>query len=438
MYQIYPKSLLRTKLKPKPSQCFVLMPFQRSFDEVYSEIKSSLGAIGFGCTRADDIYANRPIMNIIISEIMSSHFVIADLTDRNPNVFYEVGIAHSFRDMANVILLSQSIDHVPFDLRHLPVIIYDPENMRSLTSRLTKRIHENKGFFEGQIHIRELYQQQIRSEGDFEEIFSFLEDRDRALWRLIIFALDLTGDDLSEGDVVYGVFQMRAELSGLIAAGRLKLFRNLFKLYKDILFRFVEMRQVDEYVSETLQHQRFSDFPVDDAETSGMLIELAITLFRHPRFKRRALEWLFGYLARPKVAGIDLNRSRVEHFVLYTDDVDVRDALIYTLEHPNPYMRETVADFIGEMRLQGGVRNLVLALAKEISPFAARSMFSALGKLESTEGAQAIIGWIKSHKVMIEQQKWDFVIDHARNATSAIDSRHGTQFYNNLTILLVD
>jgi len=408
------------------------MPFHNSFDEVYSEIKSSLRIIGFGCTRADDIYANRPIMNIIISEIMTAHFVIADLTDRNPNVFYEVGVAHSVRDISNVILLSQSIEFVPFDLRHLPIIIYERDNLRSLTTRLTKRVIENKEFFEGQVRIRERYQQQIAAESDLEEVFSFLEERDRGLWRLILNAMDISVEASSESDIVYNVFELRKELSGLIATGRLKLFRNLFRIFKDVLCHFVEYRQIDEYISEALQRQKFIDFPVDDGEMIGMLIELAITLFRHPRFKRRALEWLFNYLARPKVAGIDINRGKIEYFIMYTDDPELREALVYTLEHNNPYMRETAADFIGEMRLDGASRNLILALSREVSPFAARSIFSAIGKLANPDGAVVIIEWVKNHLEVVKSQNLGFAIDYARQAITSIDNRHGTNYLDQL------
>jgi hypothetical protein len=436
MYQVYPRTLLRTKLRPKPNQCFVLMPFHSSFDEVYAEIKSSLKTIGFGCSRADDIYENRPIMTIILSEIAVAHFVIADLTGKNPNVFYEVGVAHSLRDIPNVILISQSMDHVPFDLRHLPVIIYEHDNMRGLTTRLVKKIIENKDLFEGKIRVQERYQQQIGTEADFEELFLFLEEEERILWKLILHTLDISADPMSESDIIYGLFHMRAQLSGLAASGKLRLFRNTFKIFKDMLARFVELRQIEDYVSDVLSRQRFPDFSVDDADANDMLIDLAIALFRHPKFKKRALEWLFGYLSKPKVAGIDISRSKVEHFVLYSDDIATKEALIYTLDNPNAYMRETVADFIGEMRLEGAVRNLLFALAKETSPFAARSMFSALGKIGKAEGAKGILEWVRGHLETAMNPNMGYGISYARKAAEAIDRNNGTRFEEELSLIV--
>jgi hypothetical protein len=49
--------------------------------------------------------------------------LLADLTDKNANVFYELGLAHAAKKP--VIFTSAHVDDVPFDLRHLRVIIYD-------------------------------------------------------------------------------------------------------------------------------------------------------------------------------------------------------------------------------------------------------------------------------------------------------------------------
>lgn len=429
MYNVYPKSLLKLRLPSRRNRCFVLMPFSTTFDEVYSEIKAAMARISFQCIRADDIYSNTPIMSIIISELATSHFIVADLTERNPNVFYEVGIAHSFRDMSNVVLISQSMDFVPFDLRHLPIILYDRDNLRGLTARLTKRILENKGYFEGQILLREKYRSQVATESELDEILDFLEgQQDRSIWRLILHMFGVDEEQMHEGEIASNIFLMRRELASILGSGNLRLFKSLMRIYRDILCHYVDIEQVNSYVSDALRQKRFSDFSLDDAEMTSVVIDLAITLFKHPRFKRRSLEWLFDYLSRPKVAGIDLNRSKVEHFVMYCQDPEVREALVYTLESQNSYMRETAADFIGEMRLTGAARNLLFALSKETSPFASRSMFAALEKMSELDGGPSILAWMGNNVEAIRSQKLDYVTRHAERALSAIDRKHGTNF----------
>lgn len=84
----------------------VMMPFDPGFDRVYESLSQTAQAAGLRCRRADDIWENPAIIQDIVSLIDRSRVVICDCTGRNPNVFYEVGIAHTLgRD---VILITQA------------------------------------------------------------------------------------------------------------------------------------------------------------------------------------------------------------------------------------------------------------------------------------------------------------------------------------------
>ena len=105
--------------------CFVLMPFARDFNEVYEEvIKPTVTGpqIEMKCIRADEIYSVKPIINDVWTHIQKAELIIADLTGRNPNVFYELGLSHAVRK--KTILIAQNLADVPFDLRHLRLIEY--------------------------------------------------------------------------------------------------------------------------------------------------------------------------------------------------------------------------------------------------------------------------------------------------------------------------
>jgi len=123
---IYPKTYFETSsVKVTPRSCFVLMPFGDSFDELYQEVlKECLEENNFTVIRADELYGTKPIMEDILNRIESSEIIVADLTDRNPNVFYELGITHSRKKNDNVIIITQNLEHVPFDLRPYRVISY--------------------------------------------------------------------------------------------------------------------------------------------------------------------------------------------------------------------------------------------------------------------------------------------------------------------------
>lgn len=102
---------------------FVLMPLSSEFDDVYNYlIRDSLSDAGFDVVRADDILNQRNIMADIVQSISASNLIVADLSTSNPNVYYELGLAHAFGKP--VILLAQNLDEVPFDLRSYRVITY--------------------------------------------------------------------------------------------------------------------------------------------------------------------------------------------------------------------------------------------------------------------------------------------------------------------------
>ena len=118
---------------------FVLMPFsdEQNLQEIYREyIKPAVEENGFECRRADDIYDNKPIVESIWENINRSKVIIAELTGKNPNVFYELGISHTVGK--EIVLLAQDINDVPFDLKHLRVIIYDftPKGVENLKQQL--------------------------------------------------------------------------------------------------------------------------------------------------------------------------------------------------------------------------------------------------------------------------------------------------------------
>jgi hypothetical protein len=118
----------------------VMMPFSNRFDPVYATIQETATSVGLECFRADDIWENDAIIQDVVSLIKRSRIVVCDCTGRNANVFYEVGIAHTLgRD---VILISQSHEDIPFDLRHLRYIDYlnNGEGRAKLSGRLKKRL----------------------------------------------------------------------------------------------------------------------------------------------------------------------------------------------------------------------------------------------------------------------------------------------------------
>jgi len=118
----------------------VMMPMKAEFDAIYNTIRTSCSESGFRCLRADDIWDESVIIQDIFNLVFRAHAVVVDFTQKNPNVMYETGIAHTLGK--HVIPITQSLDDVPFDLRHHRVLKYLPnaEGLATLTTSLAKRL----------------------------------------------------------------------------------------------------------------------------------------------------------------------------------------------------------------------------------------------------------------------------------------------------------
>lgn len=124
----------------EPTLVSAMMPFNREFDGVYQAIRNAAERVRLRCRRADDIWENPAIIQDVVSLIDRSRVVICDCSGRNPNVFYETGIAHTLG--REVILISQNEADIPFDLRHLRYVRYlnNGEGLAQLSERLQARL----------------------------------------------------------------------------------------------------------------------------------------------------------------------------------------------------------------------------------------------------------------------------------------------------------
>ncbi|MDN4086012.1 hypothetical protein [Paenibacillus polymyxa] len=124
----------------------VLMPFNDKSNKLYEDFLTPfINDLGLEVRRGDDFFNSSAVIEDIWQMINESVLIIADLTGKNANVFYEVGIAHTLGK--NVILITQNEEDIPFDLKHLRYFSYDPTSevsMNKLKANLNKAINEYK------------------------------------------------------------------------------------------------------------------------------------------------------------------------------------------------------------------------------------------------------------------------------------------------------
>jgi hypothetical protein len=124
---------------------FVLMPFHPDFSPIYDDhIKRVCDRLKLSCKRADNIFGSSNIIDDVWELIANSKTIVADCTGRNPNVFYELGIAHTLGK--RVVIITQSEDDIPFDIEHIRHIKYEytPRGMKEFETSLKKFIVDER------------------------------------------------------------------------------------------------------------------------------------------------------------------------------------------------------------------------------------------------------------------------------------------------------
>lgn len=131
----------KLKIPLKENHCFYLCPFMEPFDSIYRDhaIKA-LKEEGFSIERADEIFGTQPIIEDIWEGINSASIIVADVTGRNPNVMYEIGMAHTVGKP--VVIIAQNMDDVPFDLKQYRCITYEytPPGCQLLKDKLKSTV----------------------------------------------------------------------------------------------------------------------------------------------------------------------------------------------------------------------------------------------------------------------------------------------------------
>lgn len=96
----------------------------KKYYEVYTEIyKPTCNANNIDCWRVDELTRPGSITKDIVEGIIDADIIIADLTSKNPNVFYELGVAHSTGN--KTIMTAQNEKDVPFDIVNYRIIFYE-------------------------------------------------------------------------------------------------------------------------------------------------------------------------------------------------------------------------------------------------------------------------------------------------------------------------
>jgi len=106
------------------NKCFVMMPFNDHFQSYYERVFSpAIQNVGLSPIKVDEVYTPTQISDDIFELIQNATIILADVTTKNPNVNYELGIAHALDK--KTVIITQDRSDIPFDYQHLRHILYD-------------------------------------------------------------------------------------------------------------------------------------------------------------------------------------------------------------------------------------------------------------------------------------------------------------------------
>jgi hypothetical protein len=138
--QTQSQSISQTTTSGNNIKAFIVMPFSKEYDSVFSAIKRACVDSGVEAIRADEIMKPGPIINQIFDSISKADCVIAEIGSKNPNVYYEIAIAHCVEKPSILVAREDRLEAIPFDLRHNRIIPYKNEDLESFVNSLVKSL----------------------------------------------------------------------------------------------------------------------------------------------------------------------------------------------------------------------------------------------------------------------------------------------------------
>lgn len=119
---------------------FCLMPFHRKFDKIYTSIKAACSQAGYACLRSDEPFNPGNVLRQILQMMTTSEIIIAVLDGKNPNVFYEIGLAHSLGKTVILVGNAKNPEDISFDLKSERLLLYN--NHGELQQKLSKSLKQ--------------------------------------------------------------------------------------------------------------------------------------------------------------------------------------------------------------------------------------------------------------------------------------------------------
>lgn len=426
---IYPKEFRSIKIPVERNTCFFLMPFKDELNIVYGSIKDHLEKLEINCSRIDEDYSDSsPIIEKIIRKIISSQYLIVDISYMNPNVFYELGIAHTFKDSRNILILKQKKEQAPFDISYIRYIEYNKDNLFLLLPKIQTFIESNKKIsdFYNSLNINNLIN--IIDENNnacIENFQLYLKDEISTC----INILDNNIVDIKDIQLEQLFNIINQYINKLTLENEFDNLNQILNIYFVLLLKTSDFSASNNNIKNLL-YGNFNNCMLNEATMIEKKIDLAVKLAENEKALSLVMPWIIDYFQKSKSASIDLNRYKLENLLMKTKNKTINEYIISSLDNDNCYIREHMSDIIGEKKLEEAINLLCFQLEKEENFFTASSIISAIGKLGKIEGIDNINLWIYNNLTEIRDTRQFFVLRRALIAIKSLDNTEEKKYIN--------
>lgn len=425
-YKIYPKQFKNDKISIQNNKCFVLMQFSSDLDIVYGTIKKALDEEGFICNRADDIMGSPIIINKILTEMLSSRFIIVELTHNNPNVFYELGIAHSFKESANIIIIkqkNQDYSKYPFDINHLQYIEYQPNNLKYLTAQLKECINRNKYLsdFYDMLNIKGIINYVSDNQDEFVEYVKNALGNDLNTLTEII---NNGAYNFKEQDLDVFLSKYESIIFKAIFEKRYDIIEGILNIYHEIIMSCSYLALSEVYVNRFIEHH------FDCSDEIVWKTDLMVKLAENKKMLNICMPWIIDYFSKLHATTIDLNRYKLEKLLMTCNYKELNEVIINSLFSNNCYVRESMANIIGEKRLKNALDTLYVRLESEENCYVARSIVQAIGKIDSVDGINRLLEWFNKNSNRFIEENYYGIFNHMAYALNRMDTSNNKIILN--------
>jgi len=375
-YSIYPKQFNNLCNQLQSNTCFVIMPFLDDLDNTYMVIDSVASSMGINCTRADNISTtSEPILNKICTQISQAYYIIVDITNLNPNVFYELGIAHVLRDAKKVLIIKEDETVCPSDIKHLHYYPYSKLGLKHLKDTVKKFFEENN-ILEDLHGILDFLGLTPNDKDIAQSFVANLSDRiSNSLNGLIMILNNRTADTTQ--------WQANNLLSSLTCAlNELPVSHDLYPLYSELILLLIQkinsVFDISDYLLKVFSDKNYNLL-------KEWVADCSITVLDNPLYFDAAISWITEYLKQTSPAEFDVAKYKLEIGIIKSKSESIDRVLVEGLKGSNKTLVEHCAKLIKERKTSAATPVLIELLETDENPYVVRSSIDALVKMAPLE-----------------------------------------------------